>query len=309
MHVEPTRPSIAAPETTLQWDRQPERRWYVELPIQLLRSRAALASVLVLLLLVALALLAPRIAPHNPTRVNVLKTLKPPVWLEGSDPKYLLGTDSLGRDVLSQLLYGARVSLLVGITVVAAGGTIGTLLGLVAGYYGGYVDDVIMRLADIQLAFPFILLAITFLAVLGPGLENVILVLAVGSWMSYARVMRGQVMSLREKEFVEAARTVGVRTPTILFRHLLPNAFAPIIVIASFSVASTIISEASLSFLGLGVRPSTPTWGAMLANGREYITDAWWLVVFPGLAIMLTVLSINVLGDWLRDRLDPRLRI
>lgn len=309
MHVEPTRPSIAAPETTLQWDRQPERRWYVELPIQLLRSRAALASVLVLLLLVALALLAPRIAPHNPTRVNVLKTLKPPVWLEGSDPQYLLGTDSLGRDVLSQLLYGARVSLLVGITVVAAGGTLGTLLGLVAGYYGGYVDDVIMRLADIQLAFPFILLAITFLAVLGPGLENVILVLAVGSWMSYARVMRGQVMSLREKEFVEAARTVGVRTPTILFRHLLPNAFAPIIVIASFSVASTIISEASLSFLGLGVRPSTPTWGAMLANGREYITDAWWLVVFPGLAIMLTVLSINVLGDWLRDRLDPRLRI
>jgi len=309
MHVEPTRPSIAAPETVLLPERQPQRRWYVALPIQLLRSKAALASVLILLLLVALALLAPRLAPHNPTRVNVLKTLKPPVWLEGSDPKYLLGTDSLGRDVLSQLLYGARVSLLVGVTVVAAGGTLGTLLGLVSGYYGGFVDDVIMRAADIQLAFPFILLAITFLAVLGPGLENLILVLAVGSWMSYARVMRGQVMALREKEFVEAARTVGVRTPTILFRHLLPNAFAPIIVIASFSVASTIISEASLSFLGLGVRPSTPTWGAMLANGREYITDAWWLVVFPGLAIMLTVLAINVLGDWLRDRLDPRLRI
>lgn len=286
-----------------------ERNWKIELLRSLFRSKAALFSLVILLGMVAIAVFAPLLAPLDPTRVNVLKTLKPPFWMDGADPKYMLGTDGLGRDVLSQLLYGARVSLIVGFTVVIAGGTLGTILGLLAGYYGGWIDDVIMRLADIQLAFPFILLAITFLSVLGPGLENLIVVLAIGSWMSYARVMRGSVISLREKEFVEAARTVGTRNSAIIFRHLLPNAFAPIIIIASFSVASTIISEASLSFLGLGVRPNTPTWGAMLANGREYITDAWWLVVFPGIAIMLTVLAINVLGDWLRDRLDPRLRV
>jgi peptide/nickel transport system permease protein len=287
----------------------PARDWRRETLRHLGRSRAALLSLAFLALISLVALAAPLLAPHDPSRVNMLAPLKPPMWLEEGDPRFLLGTDSLGRDVLSQLIFGARVSLLVGLTVVAIGGTLGTVLGLVAGYYGGLLDDVIMRLADIQLAFPFILMAITFLAVLGPGLENLILVLAVGSWMNYARVMRSQVLSLREKEFVEASHALGIGDTRILFRHLLPNAITPIIVIASFSVASTIIAEASLSFLGLGVKPSTPTWGAMLANGREYITDAWWLVVTPGVAIMLTVLSINILGDWLRDRLDPRLRI
>lgn len=287
----------------------PVRDWRRETLRQLVRSRSAMLSLIVLALVALVALFAPLLAPHDPARVNVLITLKPPMWLPEGDPKYILGTDGLGRDVLSQLIFGARVSLLVGFTVVAFGGTLGTLLGLVAGYYGGLLDDVIMRVADIQLAFPFILLAITFLAALGPGLENLILVLAIGSWMNYARVMRSQVLSLREKEFIEASHALGISDARILFRHLLPNAITPIIVIASFSVASTIIAEASLSFLGLGVRPSTPTWGAMLANGREYITDAWWLVVTPGIAIMLTVLSINILGDWLRDRLDPRLRI
>lgn len=290
-------------------DTKPARDWRRDLLRSLGRSRAAMASLIFLFALTLMALFAPALAPLDPSRVNILATLKPPMWLEGGDPKYVLGTDGLGRDVLSQLIFGARVSLLVGVTVVAVGGLLGTVLGLIGGYYGGLVDDVIMRLADIQLAFPFILLAITFLAVLGPGLENLILVLAVGSWMNYARVMRSQVLSLREKEFIEASRALGIGDGRILFRHLLPNAITPIIVIASFSVASTIISEASLSFLGLGVRPDTPTWGAMLANGREYITDAWWLVVIPGLAIMLTVLAINILGDWLRDRLDPRLRI
>lgn len=287
----------------------PVRDWRRETLRQLVRSRSAMLSLIVLALVALVALFAPLLAPHDPARVNVLITLKPPMWLPEGDPKYILGTDGLGRDVLSQLIFGARVSLLVGFTVVAFGGTLGTMLGLVAGYYGGLLDDVIMRVADIQLAFPFILLAITFLAALGPGLENLILVLAIGSWMNYARVMRSQVLSLREKEFIEASHALGISDARILFRHLLPNAITPIIVIASFSVASTIIAEASLSFLGLGVRPSTPTWGAMLANGREYITDAWWLVVTPGIAIMLTVLSINILGDWLRDRLDPRLRI
>jgi peptide/nickel transport system permease protein len=301
--------SAAPPAARLPSDMAPARDWRRDMLRHLGRSRAALLSLIFLGLLGLVAIFAPLIAPLDPSRVNILTTLKPPMWVEGGDPKFILGTDSLGRDVLSQLIYGARVSLLVGITVVAAGGTLGTLLGLVAGYYGGLLDDVIMRVADIQLAFPFILLAITFLAALGAGLENLILVLAVGSWMNYARVMRSQVLSLREKEFIEASHALGISDARILFRHLLPNAITPIIVIASFSVASTIIAEASLSFLGLGVRPSTPTWGAMLANGREYITDAWWLVVTPGVAIMLTVLSINILGDWLRDRLDPRLRV
>ena len=285
------------------------RDWRIDTLRSIMRSKTALISIIILVLLIAIAIAAPMLAPLNPSRVNVLKTLKPPMWLEGGDPKYVLGTDSLGRDVLSQLIYGTRVSLLVGVVVVIVGGTLGTVLGLLAGYYGGKLDDIIMRIADIQLAFPFILLAITFLSVLGPGINNLILVLAVGSWMSYARVMRGQIISLREKEYVESARTIGASNFSILFRHLLPNAIAPIIVIASFSVASTIISEASLSFLGLGVRPSTPTWGAMLANGREYMSDAWWLVVIPGFAIMITVLAVNLLGDWLRDRLDPRLRV
>jgi peptide/nickel transport system permease protein len=303
-------PDAAAGETRV-WPQEiaPQRDWRRILARDLLRSPVVLFSILLLLLLVVVAVAAPWLAPLNPTRINVLTTLKPPFWMSGGSTKNLLGTDSLGRDILSQLIYGARVSLLVGFTVVIAGGTLGTVLGLVAGYYGGLVDDVIMRIADIQLAFPFILMAITFLAVLGPGLGNVILVLVFGSWMNYARVMRGQVLSLREKEFIEAAHAIGTRTRSILFRHLLPNALTPIIVIASFSVASTIIAEASLSFLGLGVRPSTPSWGAMLANGREHITDSWWLVVIPGFAIMLTVLAINILGDWLRDRLDPRLRV
>lgn len=290
-------------------DTAPARDWRRETLRHLGRSRAALLSLIFLVFLAMVAIFAPLLAPQDPSRVSILTTLKPPMWFEEGDPKYILGTDSLGRDVLSQLIYGARVSLLVGLTVVAIGGTLGTVLGLIGGYYGGLLDDVIMRVADIQLAFPFILLAITFLAALGPGLENLIVVLAVGSWMNYARVMRSQVLSLREKEFIEASHALGIGDARILFRHLLPNAITPIIVIASFSVASTIIAEASLSFLGLGVKPSTPTWGAMLANGREYITDAWWLVVTPGVAIMLTVLSINILGDWLRDRLDPRLRV
>jgi len=285
-----------------------ERSLRGELARGLWRSKPALFSVLVLVAVAALAVAAPVLSPHDPTRLHLRDVLVPPAFIEGGDPAYPLGTDSLGRDILSQLIFGSRVSLAVGLTVVAAGGSLGTVLGLLSGYYGGIVDDIIMRWAEIQLAFPFILMAITFLVVLGPGLQNLIIVLAVGSWMTYARVVRGQVISLREKEFVEAARAVGVRNTMIIIRHILPNAVQPLIVVGSFSVARTIIAEASLSFLGLGVRASTPTWGAMLANGREYITDAWWLVTFPGVAIMIAVLAINTLGDWLRDHLDPRLR-
>jgi|TARA_B100000929_G_scaffold243331_1_gene201019 peptide/nickel transport system permease protein len=222
---------------------------------------------------------------------------------------FWLGSDVLGRDVLTRLLYGARVSLLVGIAAIGIGGTIGIVAGLLSGYFGGWVDDLIMRLGDIQLAFPFILLAIMFLVVLGSGIWNLILVLGVGQWVTYARIVRADTLSLREKEFVEAARALGDSNASIIFRTILPNILAPLTVIASFNVASVILSEAALSFLGLGVPPSVPTWGSMLAESRDtLVANKWWLAVFPGVAIVLTVLSFNILGDWLRDFLDPRLR-
>jgi peptide/nickel transport system permease protein len=198
---------------------------------------------------------------------------------------------------------------MVGLTAVLIGGFIGISLGLIAGYFGGRIDDVIMRFADIQLAFPFILLAIMFLVVLGPGLLNLVLVLGVGQWVTYARIARGQTVSQREKEYVEAARALGKRDLAIMFNSILPNILAPLIVIASFNVASVILSEAALSFLGLGVPPTIPTWGGMLAESRDQLlAGRWWLAVYPGIAIMMTVLSFNILGDWLRDFLDPRLR-
>ncbi len=201
------------------------------------------------------------------------------------------------------------MSLLVGICAILVGGTIGVIAGLLAGYFGGWIDDVIMRLGDIQLAFPFILLAIMFLVILGPGVINIIIVLGVGQWVTYARIVRAQTLSIREKEYVEAARALGDSTPLIIFRTILPNIIAPLTVIASFNVASVILSEASLSFLGLGVPPDVPTWGAMLADSRDQLmANKWWLAFFPGMAIVLTVLSFNILGDWLRDFLDPRLK-
>ncbi len=254
------------------------------------------------------AIAAPLLTRHRPGTIDLANRLTPPAWTAGGKPGHALGTDQLGRDVLSRLAFGARVSLFVGLSAVAISGIVGVALGLVAGYYGGWFDDVIMRLADFELAFPFILLAIAVLAVLGPGLEKVILVLSLTGWAQYCRLTRAQVLGLRETEFVEAARTIGASTARVLRRHVLPNTLAPVIVIASFSVAGVIIAEASLSFLGLGVPPAVPSWGGMLAEGRAYIERAWWLVTFPGLMLMLTVLSINVLGDAIRDALDPRLR-
>jgi peptide/nickel transport system permease protein len=223
--------------------------------------------------------------------------------------KYLIGSDALGRDAFSRLLYGAQVSLVVGFAAVFIGGILGVLLGMYAGYYGKIVDDVIMRLADIQLAFPFILLAILFLVVLGEGLINLILVLGIGQWVIYARIARAQTISQKEKEYVEAAKALGVSNFNIMFGSILPNIFAPLIVIASFNVASVILAEAALSFLGLGVPPQIPTWGSMLAESRDHIfARRWWLPFFPGMAILLTVLAFNIVGDWLRDYLDPRLK-
>jgi len=272
-------------------------------------SRWALIGMLILLLVTFIAIFGPWLAPFDPDRQNLLMRLRKPGMPAQGDLTYWLGSDQLGRDVLSRLLYGARVSLLVGVAAIFVGGTIGTVAGLVSGYFGGWIDDVIMRLGDIQLAFPFILLAIMFLVVLGPGLVNIILVLGIGQWITYARIVRAQTLSLREKEYVEAARATGDSTFSILFRTILPNIIAPLTVIASFNVAGVILSEAALSFLGLGVPPHVPTWGGMLSESRDHLlSNKWWMAVFPGLAIVLTVLAFNIIGDWLRDFLDPRLK-
>lgn len=255
------------------------------------------------------AAFGPWLAPFDPNRQNLLLRLAEPMSAGSDGGRFWLGSDALGRDVLSRLLYGARISLTIGFAAITVGGTIGVVAGLLAGYFGGWVDDVIMRLGDIQLAFPFILLAIMFLVVLGSGVWNLVIVLGIGQWVTYARIVRADTLSLREKEFVEAARAMGDSTPSIIFRTILPNILAPLTVIASFNVASVILSEAALSFLGLGVPPDVPTWGSMLAESRDtLVANKWWLAVFPGVAIMLTVLSFNILGDWLRDFLDPRLR-
>jgi peptide/nickel transport system permease protein len=275
----------------------------------LVTSRWALVGMLILFIVTFVAIFGPQLAPFDPNRQNIMMRLLEPGEAGAGDQTYWLGSDQLGRDVFSRLLYGARVSLLVGVAAIAVGGTIGIIAGLVSGYYGGWIDDVIMRLGDIQLAFPFILLAIMFLVVLGPGLVNIILVLGIGQWITYARIVRAQTLSLREKEYVEAARAMGDSTFSILFRTILPNIIAPLTVIASFNVAGVILSEAALSFLGLGVPPDVPTWGSMLSESRDHLlSNKWWMSLFPGLAIIFTVLAFNIIGDWLRDFLDPRLK-
>ncbi len=276
----------------------------------LVRARWPLLALAILFIMVLMALIGPQIAPKDPNRQNLLLRLRPPMTAEQDGSiEFPLGTDALGRDVLSRLIYGTRVSILVGIAAVTFGGVAGSLLGLAAGYLGGRFDDVIMRLADIQLAFPFILLAIMVLVVLERGVLNLVLVLSIGQWVTYARIARGETISQREKEYVEAARALGMSQLRIMLRSILPNILAPLIVIASFNVASVILAEAALSFLGLGVPPTVPTWGGMLSESRDQLLGGkWWLAVYPGLAIMLTVLSLNILGDWLRDFLDPRLR-
>lgn len=287
-------------------------RWRRELARagrSMVAARWPLLALFILFVVAVVAMFGPAFSPMDPNRQNIMLRLAEPGAAGARGAIHWLGSDGLGRDVLSRLLYGARISLLVGICAILVGGTIGVVAGLVSGYFGGWIDDIIMRLGDIQLAFPFILLAIMFLVVLGPGVGNLILVLGIGQWVTYARIVRAQTLSLREKEFVEAARALGDTTPSIIFRTILPNIVAPLTVIASFNVAAVILSEAALSFLGLGVPPEVPTWGSMLAESREQLlANKWWLAVFPGLAIVVTVLSFNILGDWLRDFLDPRLK-
>ncbi len=275
----------------------------------LARSPLALLGFVILCVLVFVAISAPLLAPADPNHISVLDRLQPPAFMPGGSMAHLLGTDSLGRDLLSRLIYGARVSLAVGIGSVLFGGSIGVVLGLLSGFYGGVVDDGISFIAEMQLAFPTMLLAIALMAVLGAGLTNVILVLSIAGWVTYSRVIRGEVLSIRTQQFVEAAHAFGLSDPRIVFRHILPNIVSSAIIIGSFGVASAIISEAFLSFLGLGVGLDVPTWGGILSEGRSLLVEAWWIATIPGVTIMIAVLGINVLGDWLRDYLDPRLRI
>lgn len=265
-------------------------------------SPMALTGFGIVALVILVALFAPLLSPHDFTDQQLSKALKPPFWDLGAEPTYPLGTDHLGRDLLSRILHGARTSLLVGAGGVAIAGALGITLGLLAGYFGGLVDDAISRLVDIQLSFPPIFLLIAIMAVIGQSLLNVVVVLGLVTWVQYARVVRGSTLSVRKKEFIEGAHALGAGSPRIIVRHVLPNVLAPVVVMATVNVSTLILAEASLSFLGLGVQPPTPAWGTMLAEGREVFRIAWWTAVFPGLAIVITVLGVNLLGTGLEDR-------
>jgi ABC-type dipeptide/oligopeptide/nickel transport system permease subunit len=266
-------------------------------------------GVVVLLAIALVAIAAPVLASADPVRVDPINRLKPPAWLPGGSPAHLIGTDQLGRDLFSRLLYGARISLIVGGVAVLGSGFLGVIVGLVAGYYRGAIDAVVMRLADIQQSFPYLALAVAVVGVVGPGLRNVIVVLAVTGWILYARVVRAEVLSLRERDFVLAARSQGCSDLRIITHHVLPNVLSPVIIVATFTFATMIIAESSLTFLGLGVDPSVPSWASMLSDSRNYLHVAWWYPTFPGIALMLLVMGANLLGDGLRDLWDPRMRV
>jgi peptide/nickel transport system permease protein len=269
----------------------------------LIRDRWALVAIAFLTVVAAAAVLAPVLVPDAVNAPDFRARLAPPLT-----PGHPLGTDQLGRDVFDRMLLGARVSLTVGFVTVLLAATIGVPIGMLAGYAGGWLDLVLMRLADVQLSFPFILLALTINAIIGLGLKNVIITLVIVGWVEYARIARGEILVTREREFVLAANVVGCSHARILSRHLFPNILTPLIVIGTLQVARFIIAEASISFLGFGVQPPTPAWGSMVAEGLDYIFSAWWLITFPGLALALVALAVNTTGDWLRDALDPRLK-
>lgn len=271
-------------------------------------SRLATVGAVIVGLVVAAALTAPLLATTDPIEQDLTAALRPPFWMQDGSLQHPLGTDHLGRDVYSRAVYGARISLTISVLAALLGAVVGVALGLIAGYLRGRADMVIMRIVDLNLAFPLILLALAVVALLGANLRNLVIVMAITTWTIYARVVRGLSLTLRERDFVQAARALGAHDARIIVRHILPNVAAPVLVIWTLEVARVILMESALSFLGLGVPPPTPTWGRMLAEGRDYLTVAGWIAIFPGLAIMVTVLGINFLGDGLRDLLDPRLR-
>jgi peptide/nickel transport system permease protein len=275
-----------------------------------LLSKTATLGALIFILFLFIALLAPILAPHDPALQDLKRRLAPPLGLgmEKASLEYPLGNDNLGRDILSRLLVGSRVSLVVGVSTILLASSVGSLIGAVSGFYRGLLDNIVMRIVDIWMAFPSLLLAIAFGAALGPGLFNLVLALSLTIWVVYCRVVRAEVLSIRERDYVLAARAMGASDLRIILRHVLPNVLAPILVISTLQMGVVIISEASLNFLGVGVQSTVPTWGGMLSDGREFMRDAWWLATFPGLAISIVVLGVNLLGDGLRDALDPRLR-
>lgn len=289
----PSRPEAAAPR--VPWHARPGR------------VRCAAGGAVVVLLL-AVAVLAPVLAPAPPEAQNLLARLAPPAWMSGGGGAHVLGTDHLGRDILSRIVHGARISAIVGLVAVLVSGVTGTALGLVAGYYGARVDLVVMKLVELFLTIPFVLLALVVMALFGQSLAILIVVLCLNRWIHYARVVRGDVLSLREREFVAGARALGASNTRIITRHVLPNTVASLSVVTTFSLATIILIEASLSFLGLGVPATTATWGGMLNESRPYMVRAWWTSIFPGLAIFVTVLGVNLLGDGIRDAFDPRLQ-
>ena len=273
------------------------------------RLKWGVGGVVIFLAIVLSAVFAPVISPHDPLTVDIRHRMVPPSWMEGGTREHLLGTDQIGRDLLSRVIWGGRVSLLVGVTAVLLSATIGVLLGLAAGYFAGQVDWSIMTLINVMLTFPFVLLALAVIAVLGPSVPNMITVLGVTGWPVYARVIRAETFALREREFVLAARALGMSHARIIFAQILPNLVSPIVVVATLQIAQVIILESFLSFLGLGVQPPTPAWGNMLGEGRVYMLNSWWIAAFPGLAIFITTLVINLMGNGLRDWLDPHMKL
>ena len=271
-------------------------------------TRFPIFAVGILILVASAALLGPLITPHDPGKINLPEVLNPPVWMEGGTTTYLLGTDNLGRDILSRIIDGARVSVMVAFYAIVLSGLIGTLAGMAAGFFGGWVDSVISRLIDVQMSVPSLALAMLLASVLGPSEGIVVLIIVLTYWTWYARIVRGDVLSLRERDYISLAKIANVRTPIIFIRHLIPNLLNTLLVLATLQFGSVIVFEAGLSFLGLGIQPPSVSWGGMLADGRNYIEVAWWLITIPGIAIMLACLASNILGDWLRDRFDPQRR-
>ena len=272
------------------------------------KNKLGAAGALAVLAFVLITILAPAIAPHNPLKGDLDDRLKPPCWMEGGDATHILGCDQLGRDILSRIIYGGRVSLIVGVSIVSLTALIGMCLGLFAGFYGRFLDGALSRVVDVLLAFPFLVFALGIIAGLGPGIASLIIALSFKGWVEYYRVVRGEVISAKASDYVLAARSIGMSGFRIMASEILPNVVPSSIVLATFGMAAMIVNEASLSFLGVGIQPPTPAWGSMVSAGKEYLMTAWWLSTFPGLAILALVLAINLMGEALRDALDPRLK-
>ncbi|TEU22095.1 MAG: ABC transporter permease [Anaerolineales bacterium] len=276
---------------------------------ELLRHPTAVLGAVVIIACVLAAIFAPHLTAHDPTRGDLNVRLLPPAWQQGGEPAFLLGTDAQGRDILARIIYGARISLWVGILSVGISVLIGATLGCISGYFRGWIDQVVSRLADLLLAFPFLIFAIGVMAFLGPGFVNLIAALTFKGWVGFFRLVRGEMMAEKTKEYVEAAKVMGLSSFAIILSEIIPNIFHSVLVLGTLRMGFMIITEASLSFLGLGIQPPTPAWGSMVADGRDYLMTSWWVSTLPGLAILILVLSINLFGEGLRDILDPRLRI